>query len=328
MIILMTCLFFCLSTAAQNSKLTIHKPARSLVYAEKLNRELSFLTDSICEGRATGTKGSVEAVSWISRKFRNAGLHKIGGSWTKTVIAENGDIGHNVMGLLPGAEEKHPEKYIIVGTHIDHLGIIQDKFYPGADASESGIVALTSIMEMASITRQIGKKYACNFLFVCFDCHENGLDGSKSLWNSIKDGSLIDPISGKTITKAKIQRMENLAQIGSSLAPLSSNREDYLIMLDGTQKRNMFKDAINMCNLSYSIGLELSFSYYGSENFTKVFYKISDQRVFIENKIPSVMFTSGITFNTNKTWDTVDSLNMEVLRKRIYLIYHWLLHII
>jgi hypothetical protein len=36
------------------------------------------------------------------------------------------------------------------------------------------------------------------------------------------------------------------------------------------------------------------------------------------------MFTSGITMNTNKSRDTVANLNIEVLQKRIYLIYHWL----
>ena len=27
--------------------------------------------------------------------------------------------------------------------------------------------------------------------------------------------------------------------------------------------------------------------------------------------------------NTNKTWDKVGTLDMDVLQKRIYLMYHW-----
>ena len=73
----------------------------------------------------------------------------------------------------------------------------------------------------------------------------------------------------------------------------------------------------------YEIGLDLGFSYYGSENFTKLFYRLSDQRVFVDNRIPAVMFTSGITMNNNKTWDKASTLNMEILHKRINLIYHW-----
>ena len=51
---------------------------------------------------------------------------------------------------------------------------------------------------------------------------------------------------------------------------------------------------------------------------------MSDQRVFVDNGIPAVFFTSGITMNTNKTRDTAENLNFEVLHKRIRLIYHWL----
>jgi hypothetical protein len=81
---------------------------------------------------------------------------------------------------------------------------------------------------------------------------------------------------------------------------------------------------LKVCNDSYDIGLDLGFTYYGSENFTKLFYRLSDQNVFAENRIPAVMFTSGITLNNNKPRDTVSTLNMEVLQKRIYLIYHWI----
>ena len=74
----------------------------------------------------------------------------------------------------------------------------------------------------------------------------------------------------------------------------------------------------------YDIGLDLGFTYYGSANFTKLFYRLSDQKVFVDNRIPSILFTSGITMNNNKPRDKASTLNMEVLHKRIYLIYHWL----
>ena len=74
----------------------------------------------------------------------------------------------------------------------------------------------------------------------------------------------------------------------------------------------------------FGINLDLCLTYYGSQNFTKIFYRLSDQRVFVDNKVPAVLFTSGITMNTNKTRDTAASLDMEVLKKRITLMYHWI----
>ena len=81
---------------------------------------------------------------------------------------------------------------------------------------------------------------------------------------------------------------------------------------------------ISIVNRFYGLNMDIGLSYYGSDNFTKVFYRISDQRVFVDNRIPSVFFTSGITMNTNKTYDSLSSIDISVLRKRIYLIYHWI----
>ena len=140
----------------------------------------------------------------------------------------------------------------------------------------------------------------------------------------ITEGKLIDPVSGKAITRSQIGLMINIDQIGSTLAPLNDGREDYLIMLDGKSGRSSYRDMLNSCNSMYEIGLDLGFSYYGSENFTKLFYRLSDQRVFVDNRIPAVMFTSGITMNNNKTWDRTDNLDMDVYLKRIRLMYHWI----
>ena len=74
----------------------------------------------------------------------------------------------------------------------------------------------------------------------------------------------------------------------------------------------------------FAIDMEIDLTYYGSRNFTQMFYRLSDQRTFIDNGIPAVLFTSGITMNTNKTRDTEDTIDYEILQKRIFLIYHWL----
>jgi hypothetical protein len=74
----------------------------------------------------------------------------------------------------------------------------------------------------------------------------------------------------------------------------------------------------------FAIDMEIDLTYYGSKNFTRMFYRLSDQRVFVDNGIPAVFFTSGITMNTNKTRDDAQTIDTEILRKRIFLMYHWL----
>lgn len=310
---------------AQSSWMALHKPARNLIWPEKLEREISFLADSICQGRATGTRGGVEAAAWIARKFKDAGLLEFDGSWSRSFVSANGTPGHNIIGFLPGTSRNHHDRYVIIGAHYDHLGTIGDRFYPGADANASGTVALTSLAEMLSMTRSIGKSYGSNIIFVAFDGKEMDMAGSNGLWEMISGNRLTDPVSGKTITKDKIALMVNIDQIGSCLAPLNEGRNDYIIMLDGKTGRTSYKDILKSCNSMYDINMDLGFTYYGSENFTKLFYRLSDQKVFADNRIPSVMFTSGITMNNNKPWDTTSNLDMDILLKRITLIYHWII---
>ena len=62
-----------LNAHASDSWSKEREKAKSLITVEKLEREVSFLTDSICQGRATGTRGNAEAAMWIRRKFDAAG---------------------------------------------------------------------------------------------------------------------------------------------------------------------------------------------------------------------------------------------------------------
>ena len=135
----------------------MHRPARNRITQEQLGREVSFLSDSLCGGRATGTRGSAEAAFWVARKFAGTGLMKINDSWSKRVVTENGTPGHNIVGFLPGSVKTHPDSYVIVGAHYDHLGTVNGRFFPGADANASGVAAMTAVADMLATTRSIGR---------------------------------------------------------------------------------------------------------------------------------------------------------------------------
>lgn len=289
-----------------------------------LEREISFLSDTLCKGRATGTNGNIDAAFWINRKFQKAGLKCIGNSYGSHFTTPTGGHGHNVIGMIPGALSMPRDKYVIIGAHFDHLGELNGAVYPGADANASGTVALTSLADIFSSMKEMGKVYDCNLLFVAFDAKEMDMAGSEALWKLIDYGLLKDPLTGKSISKEKIALMVNIDQIGSTLSPINKERKDYLIMLGTNSLPKSKQMNLEVCNGLHGINLDLCLSYYGSPTFTKVFYRLSDQRVFVDNRIPAVLFTSGITMNTNKTRDTAASLDMEILKKRITLIYHWI----
>ena len=314
----------CGMAEAQGSTGSSSSAAKNIIWENKLYKHINFLSDTLCQGRATGTRGSIEAAFWIEREFRDAGLMKFGETYAKRIYAGHGLLGRNIIGFIPGSLKNPKDRYVIVGAHFDHIGQLNRATYPGADSNASGTVALTSLAEMFSATKMLGKSYDSNIIFVAFDARELNRAGSEALWKMIQNGELIDPVSGQAITPKKIRFMVNIDQIGGTLSPLNEGRDDYMIMLGNESLKPFEREILSYCNRSSGLHMDLDFTYYGSKNFTEVFYRLSDQRVFVDNKIPSVLFTSGITMNTNRTRDTAETLNYEVFKKRIYLIFDWL----
>lgn len=296
--------------------------AHNVVWESKLYKQIEFLSDSLCAGRGTGTAGNTEAAFWIIRRFENIGLLPCGQNYSTHFYEP---FGRNVIGFLPGATKRHKDSYIIVMAHYDGLGTLNGTLYPGADSNASGVIAMTSIAEMFSAMRHLGRAYDCNIIFAALDAKSASMKGSRALMKMILDGKLTDPVSNETISPDKIKMAVNIDQIGGTMSTLKSGREDFIIMLGQETSGQGERGLLSICNLKYGTDLELGFDYFGSKDFTNIFYRrISDQRAFIENKIPAVMFTSGITMNNNKPADNVASLNMNILKRRIWLMFHWI----
>ena len=296
--------------------------AHNVIWESKLYRQVEFLSDSLCGGRATGTRGGTETAFWLIRRFRQLGLTPINGHWSTHFYEP---FGRNVIGFLPGASKRHNDSYVIVMAHYDGLGTLNGTLYPGADSNASGVVAMVSVAEMFCTMRNIGRAYDSNIIFVGLDAKAASMKGSRALWKMIEDGLLTDPVSGDAVTADKIRMVVNIDQIGGTMSRLKSGRKDFIIMLGREAAGDGSASLLSTCNLKYGTGLELGYDYFGSNDFTDIFYrKVSDQRVFLENGIPSVMFTSGITMNNNKPYDSVDTIDMSILKRRIWLIFHWL----
>lgn len=315
--------FFEAEAQGRRMRLDISEEARAAVSEKKLIRDIEFLSDSLCQGRATGSPGAAEAAFWLSRRFRKLGLLPFGGSYAHGFSIQSDSKaagGRNIIGFIPG-DEKKSRGYIIVAANYDGLGIIGGRYYPGADSNASGVAAMLGLAGMAAASRDLGRSYGAGVIFVALDAKLRSMAGSAALWEEIAGKELADPVSGRRITRSDIRLMVNLDQIGSSLSPVNPGRRDYLLMLSG----GFGIKEMEKSNLSKGTGLDLSYSYYGSSDFTYTFYRrIGDHRIFVEHHIPSVLFTSGITLNNNKPSDTVESLDPSVLKRRVYLIWNWL----
>ena len=106
------------------------------------------------DGRRIGTAGNIRARAYILRQFLAAGLSPFGQRFTHpfTVSRPGGPtagppggtmIGTNLIGYHEGT--KHPDRYLVVSAHYDHLGNRNGAIYNGADDNASGTAGVLAI---------------------------------------------------------------------------------------------------------------------------------------------------------------------------------------
>ena len=307
--------------AAQGGRYRISpKNAETVLSAEHIRSSVEYLCQPSLGGRAFGSEGNRKVAAWLEKEFMDLQLEPMGGAWMHG-FRSAGVWGRNIVGLVPGSAR--PSRYVVVMAHFDNLGTLGGQLYPGADSNASGAAALLELARMFTHMRSCRKTYGCGLIFAALDGKEKDLAGAADLWRVIKEGRLKDPVSGEAVDPTQIVLAVNLDQLGTSLAPLTKGNPNYLMML--SEAATGRRSSLEAANRDQGIGLELGYDYYGSKDFTNLFYRrISSQRVFLEQGIPAVMFTSGITLNNNKTTDTPDTLDYALLRKRIQLIFYWL----
>jgi hypothetical protein len=173
-----------------------------------LFRTIAALAADSMEGRRAGTPGGARARAFLLREIGAIGLQPAARSFEAPFSARSharpappldrpgfpttmpgrsaprgGDPrpaalpplveGVNLLGVVRGTV--HPDRYIVVSAHYDHLGIREGRIYHGADDNASGSAAILAIAEWA-----VAHPPQNSILFAWFDAEESGLLGSEA----------------------------------------------------------------------------------------------------------------------------------------------------
>lgn len=291
---------FCVKASAQSSLESLERT---------LKDEVEWLCNPIHEGRSFGSSSRFFSAAYTASHLSHAGLKPFNGNFFHSFACQ-GRVAHNVMAYLPG---KRSDRYVIVGTYSDGIGKLSGRIYPGADSNSSGMAALLTLADSL-------KPGNLSVIFVFFDGRNASMSGSNEMWRQISSGELKTE-DGRAVLPSQIEMMVNIDIIGSTLAPVHPRWLEYVIAMGPQQQYYN----ILVSNSRHKLGLRIEPDYYGSKDFTKLFYrKIGDQRVFLEHGIPCVVWTSGITDLTNKVEDKPSTLNYPIFAARVELIRRWL----
>ena len=84
--------------------------------------------------------------------------------------------GKNVIGMIRGADPSVSDEAVVLGAHLDHLGIRYGQIYNGADDNASGSAV---VMEVARVMMANGEQPRRSIVFACWGGEERGLLGSR-----------------------------------------------------------------------------------------------------------------------------------------------------
>lgn len=143
----------------------------------QLLKDIKVLSSDAYQGRKTGTKGAEMARAYITARFKAIGIKLLAGSASYehafsfkrgTDAAVNGK---NIVGYIQGKSDQ----VIVVSAHYDHLGIMNNEVYNGADDNASGVGGLLEIATYFSKNKPNN-----TLIFAAFDAEEMGLQGAKA----------------------------------------------------------------------------------------------------------------------------------------------------
>jgi hypothetical protein len=84
-------------------------------------------------------------------------------------------VSRNVLGILAGSDPKLRDEAVVIGAHIDHLGMRGGALHPGADDNASGTAALLEIAKAFAASPEKPKR---TLIFVFWTGEEGGHFGS------------------------------------------------------------------------------------------------------------------------------------------------------
>lgn len=265
------------------------------VFSEKrMMSTIKYLASEDLKGRGLGTPEIDQAAEYIARKFEEAGLKPINGTYYQKFthnFKEKGELNlTNIIGVIQGTDPDLKEEPVVISAHYDHLGFgwpdvrkgNEGKIHYGADDNASGVA---TIIELAhSMAKTVKPKRT--IVFLACTAEEAGLIGSRYFVAHSKDY-----FKGEIFANVNIDTDGSL--FDKKLLVLNANSaKEWKFIFMGTD---------------YTTGVK-------SEVIDKDL-DASDQFAFIEKGIPAVQLFTGATENYHRPSDTFEKIDGKGLVK-------------
>ncbi|MDN3585207.1 M28 family peptidase [Pedobacter aquatilis] len=250
----------------------------------QLLKDVEVLSSDAYQGRKTGTKGAEMARAYIVERFQKLGLksypQNVNYAQEFSFNSRGGAKvnGTNIIGYIPGKSSN----IIVVSAHYDHLGVIKDEVFNGADDNASGSAGLLKIAAYFS-------KHKPNntIIFAAFDAEEMGLQGAKAF------------VANPPVPIQTIAVNLNMDMIGHS--------EKGELYVSGTFKNPYLKKHIDTNRKDIKVSLGHDDPKLGRDDWTNQ----SDQGAFNAKNIPFLYFGVEDHKDYHKATDEYETITKQ-----------------
>jgi len=267
--------------------------------AQRVLGDVRYLASDALEGRLVGTAGYDSAAAYAAREMRRLGLRPGGDSgtffqrWTIAPTTATRAAGvadrpaYNVVGILPGANRGLRGQAIVVGAHLDHLGVgrfgdpgpdTTAQLHNGADDNASGVAA---VLEMARLLTAARPRPARSVVFVLFDAEEEGALGSA--WYAEHPAVPMD---------------STLAMLNLDMVGRLTNRR---LLALGALSASEWPALLDSVNATYRLDVRASGDGWGA----------SDHSAFFARKRPVLHFFTDVHSDYHRAADDWDKVNAD-----------------
>jgi Zn-dependent M28 family amino/carboxypeptidase len=196
--------------------------------------------------------------------------------------------GRNVGAILPGTDPVLKDEWVVISAHFDHLGMVGDTLYGGADDNASGVALLMELAEHFALRKEKPRR---TLLFVGFDLEEVGLQGSTHF-------ATHPPRDVK-----KLKAFLTADMVGRSMANVL---DEYVFVL-GSETAPQLRRLVE----KVPTGDGLKAGRLGAD----IIGTRSDYGPFRDRKVPFLFFSTGQHPDYHRPSDTPDKVDYEKARR-------------
>lgn len=268
-----------------------------------LKEHVGYLSSAAREGRRAGSEGEREAALYVSEVLASYGVEVFSGANGDPfgLKQDAGDTltSRNVLGCVTGYDPALRDRYIVIGARLDNLGKMsyrkgeeeRERIYYGANGNASGLAMLLELARMFSNNSVLLKR---TVIFAAFGASQESGAGAWYFLNRSFSGA------------DHIDAMINLDMLGTGsngfYAFAASNPD--------------LSDLVRQVNATLQpVTPELV----TREPFS------SDNRIFYDREIPSVLFTTGLFPEYNTDRDDASVIEYDGMERELEYLYNFAL---